>query len=316
MMDVSNKPRRLKRGDLVAIVAPASPVADAARIEKGVRYLEGLGYSVIVGKHARNIHGYLAGSDDVRLADLSTFFEDRRVKAIIALRGGYGTSRLLSKVNYRIVKRNPKIIVGFSDLTALQLALWRKCRLITFHGPMAAVEMADTMDPFTEELFWRLVTSTKKIGRVTFPPETQPTTLHKGMSRGRLVGGNLSLIVSLLGTPYFPDPAGAIIFLEEIAEEPYRIDRMFTHLSDARVFSKCAGVLAGQFTDCIPSDPKKPSLAVSDILHDFASRTARPFLANLPFGHVHRKMTIPIGLSARMNSTARTLEYLEAAVVD
>ena len=308
------KPKRLRKGDLIGLVTPASPVADPSRIEKGVQYFERLGYRVVVGKHVGRVCGYLAGTDDERLADLHSLFADRRVSAIIAVRGGYGTPRLLSKINYRLISKNPKILVGFSDITALQLALWRKCGLITFHGPMAGVEMANTIDAFTEGLFWQTVTSARKVGRIAFPDRVQPSVLHSGKTSGRLIGGNLSLIVSLMGTRYFPSMTDAVLFVEEISEEPYRVDRMMTQLRNAGVLSGCCAVLTGQFTDCLPKDQSKPSLSVDEILNEAARLAARPFLSNLPFGHLPLKMTLPIGVRARVDAGARSVEYLESAV--
>lgn len=308
------KPQRLKKGDLIGIVSPASPVADPSRVDKGVRYLEMLGYNVTVGAHIGSVHGYLAGTDEERLADLHQFFADRRVKAIIAVRGGYGSPRLLSRLNYPLIARNPKILVGFSDITALQLALWRKCHLITFHGPMAGVEMANTIDAFTEEIFWHLVTSARKIGPVMFPDGVQLTTLYPGKASGRLLGGNLSLVVSLLGTPYFPDVSDAVLFFEETGEEPYRIDRMTMQLHNAGVLSKCRAILGGQFTDCLPKDQSKPSLRVENILDETARLIRKPFLSNLPFGHLPQKMTLPIGLRVSIDAENRIFTYLEAAV--
>mgnify|MGYP000754844927 CR=1 FL=1 len=213
------KPTRLKPGDLIGIISPSSPIADSTRIEKGVRYLESLGYRTTVGKHVGKMRGYLAGTDEERAADVHEMFSDRQVKAIVCVRGGYGTPRLLPLLNYRLIERNPKIFVGFSDVTALQLALWKKCSLITFHGPMAGVEMANAMDSFTEEMLWRCLTSNKPLGELTLPEEPLDLSLLPGVATGRLLGGNLSLVVSVLGTAYQPDFAGALVFLEEITEE-------------------------------------------------------------------------------------------------
>jgi muramoyltetrapeptide carboxypeptidase len=308
------KPKRLQKGDLIGLVTPASPVADSSKIERGVQYLERLGYQVIVGEHVGKVCGYLAGTDDERLADLHFLFADQRVRAIIAVRGGYGTPRLLSKLNYKLISQNPKILVGFSDITALQLALWKRCGLITFHGPMAGVEMANTIDRFTEELFWQTVTSTKKVGRISFPADVQPAVLHPGKVSGRLIGGNLSLIASLMGTRYFPSMTGAVLFLEEISEEPYRVDRMMTQLRNAEITSRCNAVLTGQFNDCLPKDQSKPSLSVDEILGEAARQAAKPFISNLPFGHLPQKMTIPIGVRVRVDAGALSIEYLESAV--
>ncbi len=308
------KPLKLKRGDLIGIVSPASPVADATRIEKGVRYFESLGYRVLVGENVGKTYGYLAGTDEERSADLHEMFANSEVKAIVCVRGGYGTPRLLSLLNYRLIARNPKIFVGYSDITALQLALWKKCRLITFHGPMAGVEMASAMDPFTEELFWRTVTSDKKLGELPLPERLDTLSRSRTTASGHLVGGNLSLVVTLLGTPYQPDFSGALVFLEEIAEEPYRIDRMLTHLRNASVFAQARGILFGEFTDCVPSDRSKPSLSVDEVLQQAAQSSGKPVLARVPFGHVPRKLTLPIGLHTRIDTRRTSIAFLEAAV--
>ncbi|MBX2992364.1 MAG: LD-carboxypeptidase [Bacteroidetes bacterium] len=307
-------PPKLKKGDLIGIISPSSPIADASRIEKGVRYLESLGYRVLVGENVGKTSGYLAGTDEQRVADLHAMFSDSRVKAIICVRGGYGTPRLLSLFNYNLAARNPKILVGFSDVTALQLALWKKCRLVTFHGPMAGVEMANQIDPFTEELFWRLLTASKKIGAIHFPSEPAPESLVQGKASGVLLGGNLSLVVSLMGTQYQPDFTNSILFLEEIAEEPYRVDRMLTQLRNGLVFSKANGMLLGQFTDCKPLDATKPSHSAQQVLEDAVKKFGKPVLANLPFGHVPKKLTLPLGVNVKLNSTTKTLRFLEAAV--
>ncbi len=307
------KPRKLKRGDLIGIVSPASPVADATRVEKGVRYLESLGYRVKVGRNVGKTFGYLAGTDAERAADLHEMFADPDVKAIVCVRGGYGTPRLLALLNYRLIARHPKIFVGFSDVTALQLAIWKKCRLITFHGPMAGVEMANAMDPFTEEMFWRCLTSEKKLNAVPLPEKPQVLS-PAAAATGRLLGGNLSLVLSLLGTPYQPDFTGALLFLEEVAEEPYRIDRMLTQLRNASVMSKVSGILFGRFTDCVPSDRTKPSFSVEEVLREVVQALPIPVLAEVPFGHVPTKLTLPVGVRARIAPSDASLAFLEGAV--
>ena len=308
------KPQRLRKGDLIGFAAPASPVTDQSKIDGGIQYLERLGYRVTMGEHVGKVHGYLAGNDSERVSDLHALFADRRVKAIVAVRGGYGTPRLLSMLDYRLISRNPKILVGFSDITALQLALWTQCRLLTFHGPMAGVEMAGIIDPFTEEQFWGTVTSTKRMGRIRFPIGKKVRSLHKGTATGRLMGGNLSLVVSLLGTRYFPGISGAVLFLEETGEEPYRVDRMMTQLRNAGVMALIGAVLAGDFSDCKPKDRTKPSLSVEDVLTDAARLARKPFVSGMPFGHLRKKITLPTGLRVRVNSSGPSLEFLEAAV--
>lgn len=307
------KPRRLKAGDLIGIVSPASRIADPARIERGVSYLERLGYRTIVGKNVLNTYGYLAGTDDERVSDLHDMFTHPDVKAIVCIRGGYGTPRLLSLLNYRLIARHPKIFVGYSDVTSLQLALWKKCRLVTFQGPMLGVDLADTLDGYTEEIFWRLLTSPKRAGQV-LPPEEPTVTLRRGKGSGRLLGGNLAHLTAILGTVHQPVFDGSLLFLEDIGEEPYRIDRMMTQLRHAGILDRVKGILAGQFTDCAPKDASKPSLSVDEVFAEYASWIRTPLLAHLPFGHESRKMTIPIGIRARLDSAARTIEFLEGAV--
>lgn len=307
------KPRRLQRGDLIGLVSPASRIADTTKIDQAVRYLEGLGYRAVIGANATKINTYLAGTDEERAADLNAMFENPRVKAIFCIRGGYGTPRLLPLIRYRMVARNPKILVGYSDITALQLAIWRKTGLVTFHGPMAGVDMADPMDSFTEELFWRLLTSTKRMGRVVIPDE-QPHTLVPGRGTGRLLGGNLALIASIVGTNYQPDFSKAILYIEDIGEDPYRVDRMLTQLRGSGILPKAHAVLLGQFTDCVPRDSSSPSFTVDEVLQEYTYKSGVPSLSGLPFGHNRRKMTIPVGIRARVNATQRSVEYLEGAV--
>jgi muramoyltetrapeptide carboxypeptidase len=179
---------------------------------------------------------------------------------------------------------------------------------------MAGVEMANGMDPFTEEIFWRCLTSEKKLTAVPLAERPEVLSHARAAATGRLLGGNLSLVISLLGTSYQPDFTGALLFLEEVAEEPYRIDRMLTHLRNASVLSKAGGIIFGQFTDCVPSDPTKPSFTVEEILRDAARVVAKPVIAHVPVGHVPRKLTIPIGLRARIVARDASLEFLEGAV--
>lgn len=308
------KPLRLKKGDLVGIVSPASPISDHSKIERGVRYLESLGYRVLVGDNTVKTVGYLAGTDSERVADLHSMIRNKSVKAIICVRGGYGTPRLLHLIDYALIARNPKILVGYSDITALELAIWRKSRLITFQGPMLGVDFSDKVDPFTEEMFWRLVTSGATPGMVALPPNPVVKALFPGKVKGRLLGGNLALVVSIIGTLYQPDFSGSVLFIEDIGEEPYRVDRMLMQLRHALVFSRVRGVLAGQFTECTPKDLSQPSLTLDEVLAETAQAACVPFLTNLPFGHVDQKMTLPVGLKVSVNVDTGTLEFLEAAV--
>jgi muramoyltetrapeptide carboxypeptidase len=308
------KPPRLRKGDVIGIIAPASTPSAHEKIDKGVQYLEHLGYRVKVGKHVMAQHGYLAGTDEQRAEDLNDMLRDRAVRAIFAIRGGYGTPRLLHLVDYRAVRRDPKILVGYSDLTALQLALYRRAGLVTFSGPMVAVEMWDSIDPFTEEHFWRVITSPARIGSLQNPDGERLIPYNRGKASGRLLGGNFSLLASLLGTRFAPNLRHAILVLEDVDEAPHRVDRMFTQLYHAGITATINGLVLGTFTDCVPSDPSKPHLTISQVIEDAVRRFRCPILSNLQYGHIARKLTLPIGIQAVLDSRSGTLKLQEGAV--
>jgi muramoyltetrapeptide carboxypeptidase len=307
------KPQRLRKGDLIGLVSPASTIADASRIDRGVTYLEHLGYRVTVGKNVLKTYGYLAGTDEERVADLHAMFSNKEVKAVFCIRGGYGTPRLLSLVSYSLIRKNPKIFVGYSDITALQLAIWKKSRLVTFHGPMLGVDLADSLDTYTEELFWRVLTSPRKAGNVLEADEPV-SVMRQGKSVGVLLGGNLALITAIMGTPYIPTFDDALLYIEDIGEEPYRVDRMLTQAWHSGVLGRCRGLLGGKFTDCGPKDPTKPTLTLDQVFQETADALSIPYIANLPFGHESKKMTIPLGIRARMDTQRKSVEYIEGAV--
>jgi len=307
------KPKRLKKGDLIGLVSPASTIADPSRIDRGVNYLERLGYRVIVGKNVLRSHGYLAGTDEERVADLHAMFSNKDVRAIFCIRGGYGTPRLLSYISYSLIRKNPKIFVGYSDITALQMAIWKKCRLVTYHGPMLGVDLADPLDSYTEELFWQVLTSPKRAGNVV-QAEEPIEILREGKGSGIFLGGNLALMTAIFGTAYQPSFEDALLYIEDLGEEPYRVDRMLTQVRHAGVFTQCRAVLGGKFTDCGPKDPSKPTLTLGRVFEEVAESLTVPYIANLPFGHESRKMTIPLGIRGRVDTGRKAVEYMEGAV--
>ena len=308
------KPAKLNRGDLIGLIAPASAPTSEDKIVRGGEYLERLGYRVKLGKNIRAVRGYLAGSDAQRASDINAMFADKQVKAIIAVRGGYGTPRLLPLIDYSLVKRNPKILVGYSDLTALQLALYKKTGLVSFSGPMAGVEMFKEIDPFTEEHFWQIITSAKATGTVRNPDSRPMKVIGKGTARGILLGGNLSLMASIAGTPYLPSFKNSILFFEEIGEESYRFDRMLNQLALAGILEAARGIVVGELTDIKPSDPSKPFLAADKIISDHFFSFSKPILTGLVYGHVARKLTMPIGIKASLDATQGSFKFLESAV--
>lgn len=308
------KPPRLRKGDLIGIVSPASAPSAQEKIDKGVQYLEHLGYRVKIGKYVMAQHGYLAGTDEQRAEDLNDMLRDRSVRAVFAIRGGYGTPRLLHFVDYKAVRRDPKILVGYSDLTGLQLALYKKAGLVTFSGPMLGVEMWNSIDPFTEEHFWRVITSSARIGFLKNPDGEPLISNTRGRVSGRLLGGNFSLLASLLGTPYLPDLRHAVLVLEDVDEAPHRVDRMFTQLFHAGITSTINGLVLGAFTDCVPSDPSKPHLTIGQVIEDALQRLPCPVLSNLQYGHITKKVTLPLGVQAVLDARRGTLKLEEGAV--
>lgn len=308
------KPAKLLSGDLIGLISPASAVADSTRIEKAAAYLEKLGYRVVVGENVDKKTGYLAGTDEERLDDLHSMFANKEVKAIICLRGGYGTPRITDKIDFNLIAKNPKIFVGYSDITAIQMAVYKKTGLVTFAGPMAAVDLWNDINRYSEEFFWRVLTSNKKMGKLALPETTQLNTITKGKMKGRVLGGNLALITAMMGSPYLPKFDDAILMLEDVGEVPYRLDRMFNQLRVADVFDKAEGILLGQFTDCEAKDDD-PTFTVAEVMNNYFGKLKTPVVEKFPHGHEKEKVTVPFGIEIKVNGDKNQVEYLESAVV-
>ena len=309
------KPTRLCKGDTIGLVAPASTPASEENIMKGAAYLEQLGYRITFGKHIRKTHGYLAGKDEERAADFNLMVRDKEVKAIFAIRGGYGTPRILQMIDYHSLRQNPKIIVGYSDITALQLAIFRKIGLVTFSGPMPGTDMWNNFDTYTEENFWRIITSVNKIGALKNPIDEPLKILKHGKAQGQLQGGNLATISSLIGTPLLPGLTNSILFLEDVEEAPHRVDRMLAQLFNAGILQKLSGLVFGKFTDCNSSDPQEPHLTIDQIQEEYSEKIICPIISNFQYGHIPRKLTVPIGLQALIDTKRKLVEILECAVI-
>ncbi len=308
------KPKKLQKGDLIGIISPASSVDNPFRLESGVQYIEKMGYNVIVGKNVGKYNGYLAGSDQERLDDLHSMFANKKVKAVFCLRGGYGTARLLDKIDYKLIGNNPKIFAGYSDISALHLALFYKTGLVTFAGPMVGVDFYEDVSPFTEEMFWTLLTSSKKFGRIKNPDDEHILSLNTGTANGRIIGGNLSVISALIGTSYFPDLKDKILLIEEMGEMPYRIDRMFNQMRLSGMFKGIKGVVIGSFRDCHELDPNKKTLTLGEVITDYLSPLKIPVVYNFRHGHLRDNITVPVGVNIRINASRKFVEITEAAV--
>jgi muramoyltetrapeptide carboxypeptidase len=308
-----HKPLALKPGSTIGIAAPASLPLDLDAIDRGIRTLEARGYHVKRVRQQFKRNGYLAGSDEERISEFNALLRDDDVDAIIAVRGGYGTLRLLPHLDYEAATRHPKLLVGYSDITALQLALLTKAGVPSLSGPMVAVEWGDPDAP-SEDLFWALMRG-DGLGEFAHPSAEPLIPLRNGNAEGTLIGGNLSLISRLVGTPYLPDLTGAILFLEEVGEEPYRIDGLLAHLQLSGVLDRIAGLVIGGFTDSEP-DHDRPTLSMDDVIAHYAINLGIPVATGLSYGHFPVKYTMPIGVKASLTveSGRASLSLLEAAV--
>lgn len=306
------KAPKLNKGDVVGFISPSSPVDNPEKINRAVQYFEQMGYRVELSMNLNKSNGYLAGTDEERLDDIHSMFQDKNIKAIISVRGGYGSSRLLEKIDYNLIKRNPKIFCGYSDITVLQNAIFRKTGLITFAGPMAVVDFCTEAESYTEENFWNMITQ-NIIPEIKLPEGEKLYSLYKGIASGRIIGGNLSLFVTLLGTKYLPDPKGSILFLEEVSESPYRIDRMFSHLYNSGYLHNISGIVFGSFTDCVEKEIDKKTLTLGEVIeHYFTFRLNKPAIYNYSHGHLIKNATLPIGVNAEIDADNCTLKILES----
>ncbi len=300
------KCKPLNVGSKIGVIAPASPVNDEAVIKAGVGILEALDYQVVLGETVHPLNGYLAGSDLERRADLERFWWDDSVEAIWCLRGGYGSVRLLPDLYFGLIERNPKILIGFSDITGIELGLWKQTRLVTFHGPVLTTLNSEFSTNSAVQML-----SGKLVGETLPWPGTQKQNyiaFREGVVSGPLLGGNLALVSSLLGTNYFPNLEGAILFLEETEEAPYRIDRMLTQLILNGTLDTVAGIIIGR---CNPIEGKPEE----DIIRTFAERLSKlkcPIAYGFPIGHIPEQWTIPQGVSAEVDFGMGELTLMES----
>ena len=312
------KPKRLSPGDAVGIIAPASAVS-AETFDRAMKNIEDLGFKPVAGKFARGSNGFLSGTDKERLSDLHWAFSDPQIKAVWCVRGGGGAPRLLADIDYSLIRKNPKVLIGFSDITALHLAIHQMCGLVTFHGPVASSQYPD----YTRDNLLNVISkpaSPYKIGVSEFnmakeSPYYKTETINKGKARGRLIGGNLSLLSALAGTKYaLSDLKGKILFIEEVNEPPYRIDRMLTQLRQSADLRSVAGIALGVFEDTSASAGKTAE-PVLNVIKDRLGDLGKPLIYGLSFGHIRDNITIPYGIEAELDVDKATLTYLENSVV-
>jgi muramoyltetrapeptide carboxypeptidase len=312
------RPPKLRQGNRVALVAPAGPLLEKDDLTRAEALCRALGYEPTLGKNAYRRLGYLAGTDQERLADLNAALNDPSIDAIWCIRGGYGSIRLLAEIDYAAIAKQPKALIGFSDITALLNAITRSTGVVTFHGPVAR----SSMTSFSRSHFERVLSSDAAAGvlsrapapaDVLVPQENRVVTLYPGVAEGRLVGGNLTLLQCLIGTPYLPDLSGAILFLEDVGEDLYRVDRMLAHLRLTGGLRRLAGVAIGHFTELKRSAPDG-ALGYDEVLANYFQPLGVPVAYGFPIGHIDEQWTIPIGIHARLDADRGELELLEPAV--
>ena len=313
------RPGRLRPGDTVGLVNPSGAVWEPDEIAIVEESLAALGFKTKRGAHLLARRGYFAGEDEQRAADLNAMFADPQVRAIHCVRGGWGGARLLPRLDWAAIARHPKILLGFSDITSLLLSLQAKTGLVTFHGPVGASQW----NPFNVGFIKRVLQEGEAVTFANLREideddltvvENRVRTLRPGTARGRLLGGNLTVLSSLVGSGYLPDWEGCILFLEDVEEAPYRIDRMLTQLHLAGILRKARAVIWGHCSDCLPGRGYG-SLTVTEVLEDHLLPLQVPVWTGAMIGHIERQFTLPVGLEVEVDATAGTIRMLEPAVV-
>lgn len=298
----------------MALVAPASAGSGGSELEEAQAFVRARGWEPVLMPHVASRFGYLAGTDAERAADINSAFSNPEIRGILAVRGGYGCMRILPLLNDKMIRRNPKVLMGFSDITALLVGISKRCGFVTFHSPTAS----SSQDDYSMDWLMRAVSVVEPLGELV-QPDPLPTdayrlySLQGGSAKGRLVGGNLSLLAHIMGTPWAPDLRDSILFIEDVNEAPYRVDRMLTQLIISGAMSKCRGVIVGHFSRGDESSPDS-EWKTADVLRDRLGGLGIPVTVGWAVGHVRTKLTLPLGVLAEMDADDLTFKILEPAV--
>lgn len=309
LADSPIKPQRLKVGDRIGLIAPASPIK-AADIEQAQKSLAILGLQTKAAPHLLEQYGYLAGSDAHRASDLNRMFADDSVQGLLAMRGGWGCGRILPLLDYDLIRLHPKVLIGYSDITALLLAIYARSGVVTFHGPVGI----STWNQFSQDYFRRVICEGETV-MMKNSAQTAVKTIVPGKASGKLVGGNLSVLAALVGTPYLPNWQNSILFVEEIGEDVYRVDRLLTQLKLAGILSQLAGFIFAQCQDCQAADQDDPSLSLDQVLSDHLRPLGIPAWYGSMIGHREDKFTVPLGIEVEIDAERGTIQMLEPAVI-
>lgn len=313
------RPARLKPGDTVGLINPAGATYNGVDLDIVRETFEALGLKVKVGAHVLDRYGYLAGKDEDRAADVNAMFADREVRGIVCIRGGWGCARIIPRLDYGVIRRNPKILLGYSDITALHSAIHSRTGLVTFHGPVGISQWnafnvgwlrrvlfdGEAVTFENDKTFDKDDTLVQRQNRIR--------TLTPGVARGRLLGGNLTVLTTIIGSQYLPDFSRCVLFIEDVEEAPYRIDRMLTQLKLAGVLAKATAVIFGNCTDCDPGSGFG-SLTVEDALVEHVKPLGVPAWSGAQIGHIDKQFTLPMGVEVEVDATKGSIRMIEPAV--
>ncbi len=315
------KPPRLKAGDTVGLINPAGATFHPDDVTIAAEMMAALGLKMKTGKHLLDRHGYLAGTDKDRAEDINTMFADPQVSAIFTLRGGWGCNRLLDLIDYKMVAKHPKILMGYSDITGLLLALNAKTGLVTFHGPVGTSTWNEFSTNYVRKLLFNAeafsMENPRETGDNLTQTEDRVLTINGGTAKGKLLGGNLSVLTAMVGSDYLPDFKGNILFVEDVREDIYRIDRMLTQLKLAGILGQVSGFIFGKCSDCGPGRTANGfgSLTLEEVFDDHIKPLGVPAWYGSMIGHIDKKFTIPLGIEAQIDANIGRISLLEPAVV-
>lgn len=308
-------PKAIKKGDVLGLISPSAATADRMQFTYAKEALEALGFQVKLGQNLKNRRGHLAGTDQERAKDLNDMFADNEVKAIICIRGGSGAARILPLINYKLIERNPKPLMGYSDITALHCAIQSQTGLISFHGPNGSGSWNSfNVDQFERLFFEKELITYQNISEETDDLVTKSNriqTINSGIAEGKLLGGNLTVLTSISGSPYYPDFTDSILFIEDINEDPYKVDRMMSTLKLNRTLSKVKGVIFGQCNDCEPGGGYG-SLSIDQVMDDYLIPLKVPAFTGAMIGHIPKQFILPIGAKVEMDADQGTFKLKQA----
>lgn len=304
-------PKRLLPGDTIGICAPAGPIRHGKEIDEFVEVIRDLGFEVKLGKNVAKQYGYFSANDKERAEEFMSLIEDDSVSGIFTIRGGWGCARLLEHLNFEVIKDHPKVILGFSDMTTLLNAIAAKTGLVTFHGPNGN----STWNDYSVGYFKSTLVDAVEVKYSNTPVMDLPIkTISPGIAEGKLFGGNLSVLSGLTGSDYLPDWENAILFIEDVNEEPYRIDRMLTQLKLAGIFDAVNGVVLGGFRKCVAEEPDR-SFTLEEVFEQHFSKLNKPVYSGAQIGHLRNKYTLPVGFPIQMDADNGTIRLLDKAVI-